>query len=220
MLHLYALANQPVRLPEAHGIEEAPLESVRIDGIDAVLSNTAPDQAKATEERILVHARVVEQLSALNAAVLPARFGAAYDDRAALVEAVRRREVPLRDALDRVRGCSEMGLRIVDPDASVDAPVASGGEYMRRRLNRIRDAEHVAAEIDEAIGGVARDTKTQILASAQFLFTAAYLVRREEAESFRATVSAVESRHPELVFVCTGPWPPYSFALVDDEPAG
>jgi hypothetical protein len=37
-------------------------------------------------------------------------------------------------------------------------------------------------------------------------------------EAFRAELTEVEAAHPELAFVCTGPWPPYSFASENGEP--
>jgi Gas vesicle synthesis protein GvpL/GvpF len=44
--------------------------------------------------------------------------------------------------------------------------------------------------------------------------TAAYLVPVESVEAFRGVFNDVVAAHPELTLVCTGPWPPYSFANV------
>jgi hypothetical protein len=33
--------------------------------------------------------------------------------------------------------------------------------------------------------------------------------------SFKAAVEAANASYPHLTLVCTGPWPPYSFAVVD-----
>jgi hypothetical protein len=41
---------------------------------------------------------------------------------------------------------------------------------------------------------------------------AAYLVDRRAVAGFTRLVARLDERHPELRLLCTGPWPPYSFA--------
>ena len=44
------------------------------------------------------------------------------------------------------------------------------------------------------------------------LLQSAYLVPRQDADAFRDGVRRLEAAHPDLTIVCTGPWPPYTFA--------
>ena len=44
------------------------------------------------------------------------------------------------------------------------------------------------------------------------LLTAAYLLPEGSVETFRRALRKLEWSHPELDLICTGPWPPYSFA--------
>jgi hypothetical protein len=44
------------------------------------------------------------------------------------------------------------------------------------------------------------------------LLRAAYLVDRDAVDRFVALVQRLEETHTDLHIVCTGPWPPYSFA--------
>src|SRR5919201_1654439 len=215
MLHLYALTEHPAQLAAARGIEGSLLLTVEVDGIDAVFSEPAVEVREATDDAILAHAGVVEKVAELNDAVLPARLGRPYASEEALAEAVRARAPELRKALERVRGCAELGVRVVSNAQGAGAPARTGAEYMRSRLDAIRGAERVAEELHEAVRTIARDTASQILASPQFVLSAAFLVPRTEVDSFHTAVRAVERERPEFTFVCTGPWPPYSFALVD-----
>ena len=41
---------------------------------------------------------------------------------------------------------------------------------------------------------------------------AAYLVDRDGGKAFTAAVADQQRHNPELRLLCTGPWPPYSFA--------
>jgi hypothetical protein len=44
------------------------------------------------------------------------------------------------------------------------------------------------------------------------LLRAAYLVDRVAVEAFVDVVRRLQETHSELDVLCTGPWPPYSFA--------
>ena len=39
-----------------------------------------------------------------------------------------------------------------------------------------------------------------------------YLVPEDAVPEFRGVVERLQAAHPDLGLVCTGPWPPYSFA--------
>jgi hypothetical protein len=217
MLHLYALTEHPVTLPDGGSLDVAPLTAVQIEGrLDAVVGEAFEAGGEPTEAAILAHARVVEALAAHNDAVLPARFGRGLLGEAELVEQITSRIPELIAALRRVRGCVEVGLRVLGGTTENDAAVPrSGREYMRDRLEEVRKAERLAAELHESLAALARESSQRVLASPQLLLTAAYLVARGDVESFRAAVASAERERPGLTFVCTGPWPPYSFALLE-----
>jgi Gas vesicle synthesis protein GvpL/GvpF len=217
MLHLYALATHPARLPGVAGIEGSHLRSVRVaPEVDALVSEVSATGAAATEAAILAHAAVVEELARHNDALLPARFGAGYGGEEALAEALEGRAAQVRDALERVRGCVELGLRVFADTADERSPNGSSGRaYMLRRLDQVRSSERIAADVHEALGAEARESTSRVLASPQLLLSSAYLLPTHAVDSFRAALNRTERRHPELTFVCTGPWPPYSFALLD-----
>jgi hypothetical protein len=215
MVHLYALADHPARLPTLADATESPLAAAEVGGIDAVFGELEAAPADATEEAILAHAHVVEELAALNEALLPARLGAPYDSEDALLEAIRGRTPQLRDALEHVRGCVELGVRVVRPEVVADHASGSGSDYMRRRLAAVQDAERLAAELDDAVRDVTRDSAHGVTATSELVLSAAYLVPRAQVDRFRGAVEALADRHSDLTVVCMGPWPPYSFALVD-----
>ena len=215
-LHVYALTEHPATLPPTNGIDESPLETVQVDGFDVIISEVG---APATEAAILAHARVVDDVLAANDAVLPARFGRGVEDVFALSETIRGREDKLYEALEQVRGNVEIGLRVVAGGRPQPATTSSGRDYLTGRLAELQAAEHAAKEIHEPLAAEARAHTLNVLATPDLLLSAAYLIRRADVEAFRARVEALDAEHPELVFVCTGPWPPYSFATVEASPS-
>jgi glycosyltransferase involved in cell wall biosynthesis len=217
VLYLYAFAQQPTIVPDVAGIAGSALDTEDIDGLAAVVSALEGRNVSASEEAVLAHARVVDELVSVNDAVVPARFGRAYADADSLRRAASTRLPRLREALDRVRGCVELGLRVLPPSADAMEQPTSGRQYMLERLEERRRLERLADEVHAPLAGLAK-AATGVQASAR-LVSAAYLVPRSGVEAFRDAVRALEQRHPDATLVCTGPWPPYSFVTADPEPA-
>jgi hypothetical protein len=200
MIHLYAFADGLRDLPAVEGLDSAPLESRRLDGLDAVFSRRDHESTgESLHADAVVHGKVVEALVDRAAAVLPVRFGELSPDDEALARAVRERAAGLRRGLDHVRGCVEIGVRI----SSVDAIVATTGtEYMRLR----REAS--GQELHAQLRRLAREARS----GAE---SAVYLVPRETLATVRDCAQRFARGHPQLTVVCTGPWAPYSFTGPD-----
>ncbi len=212
MIALYAIASGLQALPAVRGIEGAALRWSEADGLQLVFSeHDAPPPAR--KSTVLEHARVVEAVAERCDALLPARFGHASAD----VEALRRSAADAADALHatlaRVRGCIEIGLRVVGAPAPA-AAASSGRAYMERQLERTSRCDRLAREIDEPLAALARAATHTMSAQPRFTLTAGYLMEPKRVAAFRRRVAQVERMHPGLAFACTGPWPPYSFAEV------
>jgi hypothetical protein len=215
VLYLYALSEPPTSAPDLLGLDEAPVAVEHVGEIDAVVSVVDRVRVDPSEQAILDHARVVDRLAEANAAVLPARFGRGFVDAAALRSAVGERSADLARALDRVRGCSELALRVLAPGDGAKAPAGSGGEYMRARLDDQRRTARLADELHEPLSALARDATRSVGAGSELVLSAAYLVPREAIEEFKTRVAELGAGHPGVTLACTGPWPAYSFATVE-----
>jgi hypothetical protein len=217
MLHLYALVEEPARLPAGTGIARAPLRAVAAAArLEAVVS-THEEQPAPTETAIVEHAQVVDELIAVNEAVLPARFGGWYSSDAALTKAIVPRADALCDALERVRGCVEVGLRVVGSSDRLSVP-ETGSQYMRERLDVLNDVQQLADEVAAALAPLAKDSARQVQSRPQPTVSSTYLLGQADVREFQRRVADLASAHPELTIVCTGPWAAYSFGLVDAAP--
>jgi len=94
---------------------------------------------------------------------------------------------------------------------------SSGEAYLRGRLAERHEVERLAAELDAPLVSVAREATRAVGATERLLLSAAYLVPDGDVDAFREVVERVQASHPELGIVCTGPWPPYSFATAAGE---
>jgi hypothetical protein len=107
----------------------------------------------------------------------------------------------------------EFGLRVlVGQRPGKNAPPGpSGSDYMRMRLAEARERDRLSQLFHEPLTGLSR-ASARFGGAAEDLFQAAYLVPQENADTFLQRVRRLEAAHPEATVVCTGPWPPYSFA--------
>ena len=213
MIYVYGFLAAPAGGPELSGLDDAPVEPLELAGLTLAVSRLEGGAPEATEDGILCHARVVEELTRTADAVLPARFGLVYPDEVGLRRAVDEHAGELRRGLERVRGCVELGLRVLMPETDErPAVTADGGEYLRSRLRETTERDRLARDVDDALVGLARDHVRSSPPSGEVLLTAAYLLPQGSVDEFRRALRKLEWSHPQLDLICTGPWPPYSFA--------
>jgi hypothetical protein len=216
VIELYAITDHPgPPLPDL-----APLKLVPIDGLAAVC--TPASEADVSPETLWRHEDVVEALMA-DRDLLPVRFGTRLEDEAAVARAVEDRHDELAAALDRVRGAVELSVRVAASGArpggvaaaggsgTAPADAGSGAEYLRVRAQAEARSESIAGALHEPLAALAR-ASVEGRPRPPELFRAAYLVDRDAVAPFTAEVARLEKANPGMSILCTGPWPPYSFA--------
>jgi gas vesicle protein GvpL/GvpF len=196
VIELYAISDDAA--PPA-----PPLRALPCDGLTAFVGPA--ELAEVTPDVLWRHEEVVESLMEQRD-VLPVRFGTLMSDETAAIRAVTERREQLEAALERVRGAVELAVRVVRVDGDDDpGPGAlSGHAYMRAKAGEKRAAQ----ALNDPLSAMARESLVQ---SGPELLRAAYLVNRGAVEDFVGVVRRLQSSHPELRVLCTGPWPPYSF---------
>jgi Gas vesicle synthesis protein GvpL/GvpF len=212
MIHVYAFAQGLGALPPVDGLDGAPLEGLAVDGVTAVFSRrTRSTSAEALRADALTHAAVVDAVTAAATACLPARFSEPSADEDALARLVRERGPALRGRFGLVAGCVEVAVRVLAAAPAAARP-QDGVAYLRHRRELERRREETAGRLHRLLCSIARETRLTVAAGAREQLTAAYLVPRDRLDEVRSVVDGFGIEHPELTVVCTGPWPPYSFA--------
>ena len=236
MVYVYAIADQPqAPIPATLGLESASLLALPYQDIAAVVSLLAATQVPVTKDNLWRHEAVVEALMA-GRSVLPVRFGTMFANEAAVRVLLAEYYADFLADLARTRGHVELGVRVLCDDddgqlqpltanreggenTSQEAPTYSSGRaYMMARVAEERQhqarrerAEVLAAEPHAALTRLATESTHQVLVTPRLLLTGAYLVDRDAVTVFRQEVDALSAAHPAWRFLCTGPWPPYSF---------
>jgi hypothetical protein len=237
MIYVYAItAGAPPKesLDGVAGLADAPLAARTVGEIGAVYSGIeqAPSPAR---ENILRHEQAVETLMQAGP-LLPARFGTVLRDGARLDHLLTINHDRLAAGLDRVRGCVELGVRVMwgaagaEVDESADEPspdATTGTAYLmaraaqeRRRRSTEARAGELAANLNRLLRPCAKDGVVRVLPSPRFVMAAAYLVPRDQTGEFRDRVNEAGASFETLRLLCSGPWPPYHFVPELEVPRG
>jgi hypothetical protein len=89
----------------------------------------------------------------------------------------------------------------------------------RRELLGEGEAEGRAAEVEAWLGrtveGLVRESLVSLRPSENLILAAAHLVERARLGEYRRALDRAKTERPELHFLTSGAWPPYSFSRAD-----
>jgi len=181
------------------------------DGELAVVYGPAAD-GEVSAEALWRHEELVESLMGQRE-LLPFRYGTRCEDEAAAARVVAERRAELAAGLERIRGAAELALRVIAPRSAATADDGETGTgYVAARARAADAARAVADTIHEPLAALARDSRRRAAEGPDEPLRAAYLVERDRIDEVVDAVARLQARHPDLRLLCTGPWPPYSFA--------
>ncbi|MER6477641.1 GvpL/GvpF family gas vesicle protein [Streptomyces filamentosus] len=234
------VASGPVRLVGAGGVAAAVGSVPGREFSEAALRHHLED-LEWLEEVARAHHGVVEFLAA-RTTVLPLRLATVYVDDERVREVLRGGAGTFARLLDRFAGHVEWGVKVyaglprdlADPDApgpsgtGPDADAGPGRSYLRMRRREREDREAVrsaaaeaARRIEEAADGIAvelarhRPQQGELATgSGENVANDSYLVPGGRSEEFRDRVRRATRGLPGVRVEITGPWAPYSFAVL------
>jgi hypothetical protein len=195
------------------GLDDEPLFGLAEGPLEAVVSEHEDRPPEPSAAAVRDYERTVRALMD-RGAILPAQFGGLLPDEDAVRALLRGRHRDLLARLRQVRGAVEIGLRASwseDAGAVLDPRPPSGSSYLRERLEARQSARRVASELDP-LTALARGSRRALAPRPDLPVLDAYLVERGRVREFVALVEQLDNRLDEVELVCTGPWPPYSFA--------
>jgi hypothetical protein len=208
------------------GLSGAAVRVLQIDELAVLVSDFNADTVAVTRENALDHAAVVR--SVLDRTTpLPFRFGTLVTEQQ-LSSFISARKPALQTRFAHVRGCIEMSVKIIkelskNREQSRDE-VTSGTSFLEEKRLALLGSEQNAAEaagisdwLHEQVEGLIRDEQVTVRPSEKLVLAAAHLVERGKIPQYKEKLAAARKNRPELHFLFSGPWPPYSFANIELE---
>ena len=237
------LGGHPVYAVEAAGLAAA-VTAVSLDEFGEQPLRRHLEDLAWLEAIARMHHHVIE-IVADHRPVVPMRLATVYHHDAGVAAMLAARREVVAAALGRVTARTEWGVKVyaaqipvtvAEPAAAASAggaAASAGAAYLRRRRTELTASED-ARQVTVASAEHVHTTLGRLAAAAQLrapqapqltgqtgrmILNGAYLVDDEQSGDFAAAAAGLADRHPEVRIELTGPWPPYSFAAVDEHEA-
>src|SRR5437899_11951027 len=217
-------ARRPFVLDGIQGVNGSPVMSYPSGEFAVIVSEYDRATSKLDEKSVLEHARVVSQ-SFRTATVLPFRFGTIFDTEDAIRQAVRSNRRTFCESVARLRGKSEMRIKLVVRDGSqrgnleeIVLPDTVGREYLaklREKASRQRErqtkARAISVQVHKLFNPLEEEVSCKKVDSGGMLIDIAHLVDRKQIEKYQARYNSAARQFKDCELSVSGPWPPYHF---------
>lgn len=217
-------ARRPFVLEGIQGVNSAPVMSYPSGDFAVIVSEFDRAIAKLDEKSVLEHARVVSY-AFRTATVLPFRFGTIFDTEDAIRQAVRANRRTFCESVERLRGKSEMRIKLVVRDGSlrnnmeeIVLPDTVGREYLaklREKASRERErqtkARALSVQVHKLFNPLDEEVSCKRVAADGMLLDIAHLIDSKSIEKYQNRYSTAIKQLKNCEVVVTGPWPPYHF---------
>jgi len=215
-LYVYCLMeNSELSTPCVPGIQDRIPHFIKVEEFLVLACDFSGSDLQPTKEMVLAHERVVESFLDTST-LLPFRFGSVVSE-AGLREFIQANAATLGADLDKVRGCVEMGLKVMSPAGStsisdVEAAERPGTTFLKAKLGLLQVQKEVAGWVGAAVAGIVRQSDVSMISGAgQPIVRIAHLVLRYHLDEYKSHIDTLVQQRTDCGFLRSGPWPPYSF---------
>lgn len=227
-LYVYCLAEGVDRLHKTpHGVSGAPVRIAHFQDLSAVVS--VCKDFRVTRKNVLAHHEVVQSITE-RTTPLPARFGTLVTVEQ-LSHYVSTHHQAIKAKLSHVHGRVEMNVRMIETIDGAKTPQENetvpgpGTAFLLEKQREIlcRQAgtaqkEQLTAWLREKLGELIKEEKISLSPSQTVILARAdHLIERDNVQEYRTKMTKAVDERPDIRFMVSGPWPPYSFANIELE---
>ena len=216
-------SRRPFLLEGIQGVDGAPVLGYP-SGEFAVIVSEYEKAGDLDEKSVLEHARVVS-VCFRQGTVLPFRFGTVFETDDALRQAVRTNRRAFCQSVERLRGKSEMHLKLVVRDGSLreamtdtQLPDTVGREYLAQlRVKASRDRERqtkaraISVQVHKLFNPLEEEISCKKVDAEGMLIDIAHLIDSKSVEKYQNRYNTATKQLKNCELVISGPWPPYHF---------
>jgi hypothetical protein len=206
------------------GVNAAPVLSYPSGEFAVVVSEYDRASQKIEDKAVLEHAHVVS-VCFRTGTVLPFRFGTIFDTDEALRQAVRANRRAFGQSVERLRGKSEMHLKLLVRDGSLRNALAEmplpdtvGGEYLlklREKASKDRErqtkARALSVQVHKMFNPLEEEISCKRVNTDGMLIDIAHLIDSKSVEKYQNRYSSAAKQLKNCELSVSGPWPPYHF---------
>jgi hypothetical protein len=244
---LYCIMRNSTPPPESipAGAGGTPISYISCNGLSAAVSAGLQQDLSPDVPRLVAYGEVIAAFHRAGA-VIPMRYGSVLEDTSRGRQLLEENYARYSALLDVLAGCVEMGIRILPEAGAACLPLQparrmpaqlssgaapdSGRAWLAERKNyyaageqRAEAARAILARCCRAFNGLYRKCSIDPLPAAALHHAGAsilsiyFLVPQCHTEKFCAEFREMSSRET-VKLLLSGPWPPYNFAVTDENP--
>jgi hypothetical protein len=221
---------KPVPLEFLHGVSGNQVFLYPASEFAVIVSEHNPEEA-FDQKAGVEHARVIADCFQ-HSTILPFRFGTVFHGDEALRKSVRSNQKQFQSNIDKVRGKTEMHLKILVDDCCGPAierqkhadtswhmhTDAAGRDYLahlRENATRARErqtrARAVSFQMHRLFQPLDEEVCCRLAEKGKILLDIAHLIDRKCVERYQNKFATTNAGTPNCHMQLSGPWPPYHF---------
>ena len=175
-----------------------------------------------TQQSVMEHARTVSECFKI-ATLLPFKFGTVFENDDDLRQAVRNNKKTFAESIARLRGKSEMHIKVMVREGMVlenvlqIPPHKAGGEYLTRlkeQASRDRErqsrARALSLQVHKLLSPLQEEVSCKKVESGMVL-DIAHLIDSDGVAKYQTRYSNALRQFKDVEISLTGPWPPFHF---------
>lgn len=213
---------KPVPLQSIHGVSGNQVFLYPASDLAVIVSEHNPNEAISQKSGV-DHARVIDNCFQ-HSTVLPFRFGTVFNDDESLRKSIRSNQRQFLVNIDKLRGKTEMHLRIVVNDCCVRNTEHSGPaegvgrQYLtnlRENASRARErqtrARAVSFQMHRLFMPLDEEVSCRLTESGKIVLDISHLIDRKCVERYQNKYATTVTMMRDCQMQISGPWPPYHF---------
>ncbi len=212
---------RPFLIESLKGVNASPVRGFPCGEFVVIVSEVEHGQP-LDQQSAMQHARIVSECFKV-ATLLPFKFGTVFESDEALRHAVRNNKKTFADSIAKLRGKSEMHIKVTVRGGSAIAEVLSvlphkaGGEYLTRlkeQASRDRERQSRARALTVQVSKLLNPLQEEVTCKkveTGIVLDIAHLIDSDCVERYQSRYSNGLRQFKDVEISLSGPWPPYHF---------
>jgi hypothetical protein len=212
---------RPFLIESLKGVNANPVRGFPCGEFVVIVSEIEHGQP-LTQQSAMQHARIVSECFKV-ATLLPFKFGTVFESDEALRLAMRNNKKTFADCIAKLRGKSEMHIRLTVHEGATIAevlpvlPHKAGGEYLtklREQASRDRERQSRARALTVQVSKLLSPLREEVSCKkvdAGIVLDIAHLIDSDGVEKYQSRYSSALRQFKGVEISLSGPWPPYHF---------
>jgi Gas vesicle synthesis protein GvpL/GvpF len=212
---------KPVPLESVHGVSGNQVFLYPASDLAVIVSEHNPAEA-LNQKSGVDHARVIADCFK-HSTVLPFRFGTVFNDDDSLRKSIRSNQRQFLGNIDKLRGKTEMHLKILVDDCCVrEIAQMSTDKVGRGYLTNLREtatrqrerqtrARAVTFQMHRLFAPLDEDVSCRLTETGKLVLDVAHLIDRKYVERYQNKFATTSAMMKDCQMQMSGPWPPYHF---------